>query len=873
MDHIPKGALAECSNCLARLIGKITAQPLQLESWYDLFAFAPVILAKAPRGGKRANITKLVKSRVAEFKGFSKPVQTKSIRSGPRKAPKDPDVTLATLVSSKLEQGDFRGAVRLVCSSDAVAEPSSQTILALKDKHPPAVGHRVVPPSLPQSVVISSADVKAAIKTFPKGSAGGIDGLKPQHLKDLISDLPTAEFLLMALTEFVNLLLAGICPVEVRPLLFGGNLTALSKKDGGIRPIAVGSVLRRVVAKCDTTFASQELKDTLAPRQLGVGVSGGAEAAVHAARRFVKSMDTDEILIKLDFKNAFNTLRRDAILQSVYDQVPEIYNFCHLAYGQPSHLNFKGVTITSEEGCQQGDPLGPLLFSITINPILQSLTSELILGYLDDLTVGGKLSTVIDDYGRVQTMASDLGLQLNEMKCEVVGFNSTTCALPQVFGKFISVEPSRGELLGAALFAGPRLDELLDLKVGDLKRASDRLRLLHSHDALLILKNALCAPKLLYLLRCSPCFGNTRLSDFDTALRASLSVITNCDIDDAAWIQASLPVGDGGLGIRSVAALAPSAFLASAASTRLLQTSLLPTRSPGSDIEVDQALALWSSRGHQGAAPSGPEEGLQSSWDRPWIVLKREDLATLAGSDPYHRARLLACPDKISGAWLEALPISACGLRLDDNAVRIAVGIRLGINLCTPHVCQCGQTVDARGTHGLACRKNVARQPRHALLNDLVHRSLTKAGFPSNKEPAGLLRDDGKRPDGCTLIPWQSGKCLTWDVTAPDTLASSHLASTSTMAGAAAESAARLKVAKYSGLTRTHHFVPIAIESLGPCNAAGVDFFKEVGHCMSILSGDPRETSFLFQRVSIINQRFNAVAVSGCFQDPSADLT
>jgi len=93
------------------------------------------------------------------------------------------------------------------------------------------------------------------------------------------------------------------------------------------------------------------------------------------------------------------------------------------------------------------------------------------------------------------------------------------------------------------------------------------------------------------------------------------------------------------------------------------------------------------------------------------------------------------------------------------------------------------------------------------------------------------------------------------------------------MAGAAAESAARLKVAKYSGLTRTHHFVPIAIESLGPCNAAGVDFFKEVGHCMSILSGDPRETSFLFQRVSIINQRFNAVAVSGCFQDPSADLT
>jgi hypothetical protein len=461
-------------------------------------------------------------------------------------------------------------------------------------------------------------------------------------------------------------------------------------------------------------------------------------------------------------------------------------------------------------------------------------------------------------------MAADVGLVLNRQKCEVI-VTDDTLPLPQVFSEFTSVKSDRGELLGAALFVGTRLDEILDVKVGDLKRAAGRLHLLHSHDALLILKNALSAPKVLYLLRCSPCFGNIRLRDFDTIMRAALSTITNCNLDDAAWDQASLPVKEGGLGIRSVAALAPSAFLASAASTRLLQASLLPVSFQVSDTEVGNALSFWSSRGHPNTIPTGLDEGFQSSWDGPWIAHTREQLSSLLRADPYSKARFSAASDKLSGAWLNACPITACGLRLDDNAIRIAVGIRLGINLCTPHVCPCGQLVDARGTHGLACRKNVARQTRHALLNDLVHRALIKAGIPSNKEPSGLLRDDGKRPDGCTLIPWRNGKCLAWDVTAPDTLAASHLTSTSTMVGAAAESAARKKVAKYANLSRTHHFIPIAIESLGPCNADGFAFLMEVGRRISLLSGDPRETTFLLQRVSVINQRCNAAAIAGCF--------
>jgi len=99
---------------------------------------------------------------------------------------------------------------------------------------------------------------------------------------------------------------------------------------------------------------------------------------------------------------------------------------------------------------------------------------------------------------------------------------------------------------------------------------------LQAHDALVILKNSLTIQKLLYLLRTSECAGNPLLRRFDDTLRTGLINILNIDLNDDQWLQASLPVGDGGLGIRSAEMLAPSALLASAASTPWLQQSILP---------------------------------------------------------------------------------------------------------------------------------------------------------------------------------------------------------------------------------------------------------------------------------------------------------
>ena len=222
--------------------------------------------------------------------------------------------------------------------------------------------------------------------------------------------------------------------------------------------------------------------------------------------------------------------------------------------------------------------------------------------------------------------------------------------------------------------------------------------------------------------------------------------------------------------------------------------------------------------------------------------------------------RLLAGTSPHSGDWLHAPPITAVGLRLSDEAIRVAVAHRLGCKACEPHTYVCGKPVDARGLHGLSCRKSAPRQQRHSHMNDIIWRAIKRAQVPAVKEPVSLTLEDNKRPDGTTLLPWAKGKPLAWDVTVPDTYAESHIADTVSTPGAAAHQAAQHKIAKYSKLASTHMFYPIAIETAGTWDDMAIELVQEIGRRTTVITQDTRETAFLFQRLSIALQRGNAVS-------------
>ena len=150
---------------------------------------------------------------------------------------------------------------------------------------------------------------------------------------------------------------------------------------------------------------------------------------------------------------------------------------------------------------------------------------------------------------------------------------------------------------------------------------------------------------------------------------------------------------------------------------------------------------------------------------------------------------------------------------------------------------------------------------RHAAINDIILHSLKSAGVPSQLEPSGLLRSDGKRPDGISIAPWKCGRCLVWDATCPDTYAPSHRVVAAQGAGVVAQQAEDLKRSKYVHLESKYDFVPVAVETSGVFGPDARSFMKELGHRLYQATLDPNSQWNMIQQVSVAVQRGNAVAV------------
>ena len=504
----------------------------------------------------------------------------------------------------------------------------------------------------------------------------------------------------------------------------------------------------------------------------------GSEAAVHAARLYLRNLQTGSAMVKLDFCNAFNTIRRDKMLEATLKFAPDIFPFVFSAYSASSSLFWEGRVIQSAEGLQQGDPLGPLLFCLATQSHVSSFTSEFCVCYIDDVTLGGPSVSILYDLGIVYSM-EEIGLSLNCRKSEVICCDELTSAtiLSSLPGAQI-IEPSAATLLGSPLGSVESVSVALGKKIDSLATMGDRLDLLAAQDALLLLRYSFAIPKLSYLLRTAPCFLSPCLRSYDELLCSIVSRVCNVNVSigDTAWLQASLPVNLGGLGFRSAVQLAPSAFSASAAASVDLMSMILPGPLPATACDVDLALSCWSSlftNDNPPLPPSGDDAKVQRIWDS---LLVNASLKHLIGNaDESTKARLLAVSTPEAGAWLRALPVANLGLRMDDSAVRVSVGLRLGLPLSRPHLCDfCGALVDKFATHHLSCKRSGGRFYRHSSVNAILHRAFVAAAIPARLEPTGLSRSDGKRPDGVTMVPWECGKCVVWDFTCPDTLAPSY---------------------------------------------------------------------------------------------------
>jgi len=171
--------------------------------------------------------------------------------------------------------------------------------------------------------------------------------------------------------------------------------------------------------------------------------------------------------------------------------------------------------------------------------------------------------------------------------------------------------------------------------------------------------------------------------------------------------------------------------------------------------------------------------------------------------------------------------------------------------------------------------KITGRIARHHVFNDIIWRAVGAAGIPAVEEPSGLNRQDGKRPDGLTLIPWHGGRSLVWDVTvvSPFIAASyMYVDRAATDAGTVADMTATRKTEKYSTLSLAYRFEPIAVENLFVFSSTTLKVISELGRPICVLTGDAKEASYLFQRIFIMLQRFNSVLLHDTLPADLPDL-
>ena len=275
----------------------ISSAPSNLSAWCKLFMLARCVLANPVRGGRShwRNTLNSIRCRIRRWKAgafndlWSEVLQEEKRLHNRRKRQNNDNSQrsqrAANARRARHAVGDdqYRKAIQAL-ASDVLALPTVEVVDEMLSKHP-----QVTPPSIPADSVpppaqIAEVDIVRALKSFPAGTAPGPSSLRANHIKEAVfcPSPDRANYALRSLVRVVNLLCAVHAPSEVVPYLCGATLFACKKKRGGVRPIAVGEVLRRLTSKCISRAVQAEAIRTLVPLQVGVGISAGCEAIVHS---------------------------------------------------------------------------------------------------------------------------------------------------------------------------------------------------------------------------------------------------------------------------------------------------------------------------------------------------------------------------------------------------------------------------------------------------------------------------------------------------------------------------------------------------------------------------------------------------------------
>jgi hypothetical protein len=504
-------------------------------------------------------------------------------------------------------------------TSHGIHDPKQPEILEqLQLLHPQFFQPLNVLPTLEENrLQLTDELILKSLRTFKKGTASGCEGFKPQYFLDILSACATPESRTVFSNNLLPLIRAfvhGSSSPLMNYFISTSSLHALVKGHVGdkkVRPVAVGISLQRLISKiCLISLPATVVTSLKDLGQMGVNVRGGTEAIIHSVRELlthriklpqeIKNYDPIA-LMKLDFTNAFNLISRQVILEELQSQIPSFVPWFNALYGKPSVLISRGDrSLLSAVGVKQGDPLGPLLFSLGLSPLLRSIKSrfssmEFKGFYLDDGTFVGPVDSLLHIISLIQESGPTNGLLLNLSKSEVgtLQFNGDLDVDLSCFPSEMVRCSSEGVLLlGSAVGTSAFVSAHAHNYVQKIAPSVTALLLLEDPQMEYhLIKNCGGISRLNHVMRTSPSedihsalvvYDTFILQMFEAMLKDSSGTFSFGDEGEKviARLLITMPIKDGGFGFFKASQISSAAYLGSLVLTNTLVIGLLPTVFP-----------------------------------------------------------------------------------------------------------------------------------------------------------------------------------------------------------------------------------------------------------------------------------------------------
>eukprot|EP00731_Ephydatia_muelleri_P005262 Em0002g1438a len=577
-------------------------------------------------------------------------------------------------------------------------------------------------------------------------------------------------------------------PIEVTAYLAGGNLTALNKSKPGcpfdVRP---GPLLwEKPYAGWLENASVLQLRDCIEQHWL----------------------ENDFVVLKVELKNAFNMVSRQAVLNECGKHFPELLPWASWCYSQHPFLWHPLGCLTSEQGVQQGDPLGPLLFSLVLNILVSDISSRgdcslnYHAWYLDDGALAGPGSSVYNILAMLQELGPPLDLHVNIHKCEVFSHSSLDLFPAAIKKSHTPNLDILGSPIGDAEFCHHYIAHK-QLEAQSLLSRLDDVGLIDPQVALTLLRMCGGFCRLVHLARTTPpSLSHAALQLYDQDVRRCFSSCTAVDTSDVAWKQSMLGLSKGGLGLRSLHHHAPAAYIASVCSSGFGSKTndhlcsavayFNPNVPPDMALQIDAILS----------APSVQQNKLSSMLDT-------------------HMFNLIS---ETHGAW---------------GKEAVEAFSQLASRLAT-HTCRLKSAV----TFELYSRLNL---------------HLVEVGYGSSSE------ERHTRPADVLAANWMMGKPAAFDFTVTSPLTSSNLPEASVTAGSAAFAAEERKHKANDSKCAELGWVciPIAVETYGCWGTEAKWALSQLASHLATRQNCPKSASVtaLYQRLSMTLVRANVRAL------------